>query len=180
MLREGLQRQPGIGELRYSLGLLLAEQQRPPEAALALEQAARLLPQRARAQYNLGLAASSWARPRRPRRPCRRHANWPPADPAIAYALAVFYAQQGGGTDARGRSAALQPGNLRWQRSCCSVCSDMGLDAGRSACTHSGRRQQPPLRAFSASAPGGTCRGLMLRRSPLRDDALWCSPGVAR
>ncbi len=47
---------PELGELQYSLALLLAEEQRLPEAAKALAEAARLLPTRARVQYNLGLA----------------------------------------------------------------------------------------------------------------------------
>jgi tetratricopeptide (TPR) repeat protein len=37
VLVEGLKRQPEIGELQYSLGLLLAEEQRLPEAAEALK-----------------------------------------------------------------------------------------------------------------------------------------------
>jgi hypothetical protein len=41
-----LKRIPGIGELQYSLGLLLAEDKRLAEAVTSLRKAARLLPDR--------------------------------------------------------------------------------------------------------------------------------------
>ncbi len=119
VLRDGLQRQPGIGELQYSLGLLLAEQQRLPEAADALEQAAKLLPQRARAHYNLGLARQQLGQAKPAEAALRKARELDPADPSIAYALAVFYAQQGRRADALREAEALQqlqPGNPQAQQ----------------------------------------------------------------
>ena len=114
VLREGLRREPGIGELQYSLGLLLAEQQRLPEAAEALGQAARLLPQRARAHYNLGLARQQLGQPGPAEAALRKARELDADDPAIAYALAVFYAQQGRREEALREAEALlqrQPGH---------------------------------------------------------------------
>src|SRR5262249_54293389 len=56
VLRDGLARVPDQGELHYSLGLLLAEQNRLPEAAVELTEAARLLSDRPRVHYNQALA----------------------------------------------------------------------------------------------------------------------------
>ncbi len=56
VLREGIKRTPDDGELYYSLGLLLAEDNRYPEAASKLGKAAELMPKRARVHYNHGLA----------------------------------------------------------------------------------------------------------------------------
>jgi len=56
VLREGIKRAPKEGELYYSLGLLLAEEQRYPEAATNLGKAAELMPTRTRVHYNHGLA----------------------------------------------------------------------------------------------------------------------------
>lgn len=106
--------QPGIGELQYSRGLLLAEQQRLPDAADALNTAAKLLPQRARAFYNLGLARQQLGQPKAAEAALRRARELAPTDPAIAYALVVFYAQQGRRADALREAEALQqlqPGN---------------------------------------------------------------------
>src|SRR5213080_5016610 len=47
---------PTRGELHYSLGLLLGEEERLPEAAAALGRAADLMPARARVRYNEALA----------------------------------------------------------------------------------------------------------------------------
>ena len=119
VLREGLQRQPGIGELQYSLGLLLAEQQRLSEAADALDKAAKLLPQRARAHYNLGLARQQLGQPKPAEAALRRARELDPGDPAFGYALAVFYAQQGRRADALREAEALQtllPGDPRAQQ----------------------------------------------------------------
>jgi predicted CXXCH cytochrome family protein len=59
VLREGLARAPdaaGEGELHFSLGLLLAEENRLDEAAAALTRASELVPDRPRVFTNLGLA----------------------------------------------------------------------------------------------------------------------------
>ena len=73
--------------------MLLAEENRLPEAVTVLGEAARLLPDRPRVQYNHALALQ-----RAGRRPDAEVAlltaqALAPADPAITYAIAVFYAQ---------------------------------------------------------------------------------------
>ena len=50
-----IERAPEEGELHYSLGLLLAEEERDEDAAASLGRAARLLPAHARVGYNQGL-----------------------------------------------------------------------------------------------------------------------------
>ena len=62
VLRDGIERAPGDGELHYSLGLLLAEEQRLEEAADSLGRAAALIPARARVAYNHGLALETLGR----------------------------------------------------------------------------------------------------------------------
>jgi len=56
VLRGGIERVPDEGELHYSLGLLLAEEERMREAVAELKLASELLPGRARVHHNLGLA----------------------------------------------------------------------------------------------------------------------------
>jgi predicted CXXCH cytochrome family protein len=55
LLRTGIEYAPEEGELYYSLGLLLAEEQRFEQAAEALDDAAKRLPKRLRVHYNHGL-----------------------------------------------------------------------------------------------------------------------------
>jgi predicted CXXCH cytochrome family protein len=55
VLRSGLQRTPDNADLRYSLALLLAEENRYPEAIAEMEKVTKLTPPRPRAFYNLGL-----------------------------------------------------------------------------------------------------------------------------
>lgn len=93
VLKEGLQRQPAIGELQYSLGLVLAEDKRIEEAAAALATAAKLLPERARVHYNLGLALQQLGRRQPAEAALLQAQKLDPRDPALCYALAVFYAQ---------------------------------------------------------------------------------------
>ena len=95
MLKEGLQRQPAIGELQYSLGLVLAEDKRIEEAAAALAKAAKLLPERARVHYNLGLALQQLGRRQPAEAALLQAQRLDPRDPALCYALAIFYAQGG-------------------------------------------------------------------------------------
>jgi predicted CXXCH cytochrome family protein len=95
VLRQGIERAPDQGELHYSLGLLLAEEKRLEEASEALGRAAALLPARARAHYNHGLALQQLGRRSEARAALLRARQIDPRDPTIAYALAVFYAQQG-------------------------------------------------------------------------------------
>lgn len=56
VLAAGVEGLPNDGELRYSYGLLLAEEERWDEAGTQLSRAAGLLPRRGRVQYNAGLA----------------------------------------------------------------------------------------------------------------------------
>ena len=62
VLRDGIDRVPDDGELHYSLGLLLAEEQRLDEAAERLGQAVALIPDRVRVAYNHGLALETLGR----------------------------------------------------------------------------------------------------------------------
>jgi Flp pilus assembly protein TadD len=95
VLKEGLQRVPGIGELQYSLGLLLAEEKRLPEAAAALGKAAQLMPERARVHYNLGLAQQQLGRREAAQAALLTAQRLEPRDAATAHALAILYAQHG-------------------------------------------------------------------------------------
>ncbi len=92
-LRDGLARLPDDGHLHYSLGLLLAEEKRMPEAITAATKAGTLLPNDARIFYNLGLML-------------QRQGQLPAAEAALAkaralgdmdatYALALLYVKQG-------------------------------------------------------------------------------------
>jgi Flp pilus assembly protein TadD len=94
VLREGIARTPGEGELYYSLGLLLAEDKRLAEAADALATAARLIPGRARVRYNLGLALDRLSRDRDAEAALLQAFQLDPRDSDIAYAITVFYAQR--------------------------------------------------------------------------------------
>jgi tetratricopeptide (TPR) repeat protein len=102
VLKEGLKREPGIGELQYALGLLLAEQGRLDEAAGVLAKAAQRMPQRARVHYNLGLALQQLGRSRAAEQALLSAQRLDPLSVESADALAVFYAQH------RQRSQALE------------------------------------------------------------------------
>jgi tetratricopeptide (TPR) repeat protein len=95
VLREGIERAPDEGELHYSLGLLLAEEKRLEEAEGALGRAATLLPDRARVHYNHGLALQQLGRRSEARAALRQARGIDPRDAGIAYAVAIFYVQQG-------------------------------------------------------------------------------------
>ena len=84
---------PGPGELRYSLGLLLAEQNCLPDAAGELSEAARLLPDRMRVHYNHGLALQRLGRRSEAEVALLKAQSLAPSDRAVIYALVVFYAQ---------------------------------------------------------------------------------------
>lgn len=62
LLQDGITRAPDEGELHYSLGLLLAEEQRFEDAVKSLARAADLIPTRARVRYNYGLALQQLGR----------------------------------------------------------------------------------------------------------------------
>src|SRR5260370_38080374 len=93
VLRDGLTRVPAEGELHYSLGLLLAEQNRLPEAAAELNEAARLLPDRPRVHYNHGLALQRLGRRSEAEVALLKAQSVAPSDRAVIFAIAVFYAQ---------------------------------------------------------------------------------------
>jgi Flp pilus assembly protein TadD len=93
VLRDGLTRVPAQGELLYSLGLLLADQNRLPEAAAELNEASRLLPDRPRVHYNHGLALQRLGRRSEAEVALLKAQSVAPSDRAVIYAIAVFYAQ---------------------------------------------------------------------------------------
>lgn len=94
VLVEGLKRLPQLGELQYSLGLLLAEDpKRMSESAEALARAAKLLPARADVHYNLGLALDVLGRNAPAERALLQSQRLDPNDPQTAYALAIFYSK---------------------------------------------------------------------------------------
>jgi predicted CXXCH cytochrome family protein len=119
VLTEGLQRRPQIGELQYSLGLLLAEENRLPEAVAALEQAARLMPKRPRVHYNLGLALQKTERLTHAASALEAAFALNMQDAAPAQALAILFAQRGDRTKALRWAqtwVALAPSDPRAQR----------------------------------------------------------------
>jgi len=95
VLREGIARVPeGAGELHYSLGLLLAEEERLAEAAEELRAAVVQLPGRARVRYNHGLALQRLGRHAEAEAALLAAHQLGTHDPSIANALAILYAQQ--------------------------------------------------------------------------------------
>jgi tetratricopeptide (TPR) repeat protein len=98
VLREGIRRAPeegsDKGELHYSLGLLLAEEQRLEEADRHLALAAELLPGRARVRYNRALLLQRLGRDAQAEEVLLEARELARSDPNILYALAVFYAQR--------------------------------------------------------------------------------------
>jgi predicted CXXCH cytochrome family protein len=96
VLADGLKRLPELGELQYSLGLLLAEDPgRMKESAEALTRAAKLLPTRSDVHYNLGLALEVLGQNASAEQALLQSQRLNPNDPQIAYALAIFYSKTG-------------------------------------------------------------------------------------
>ncbi len=93
VLREGINRATKEGELYYSLGLLLAEEKRYPEAASNLEKAAELMPNRARVHYNHGLALQTLGRRSSAETALLKAHRLSENDPSVLHALAIFYIQ---------------------------------------------------------------------------------------
>lgn len=93
-LRQAIQIAPQDGELHYSLGLLLAEEKRLPEATQALGKASELLPQRARIHYNYALALQSQQKRQLAEQAFLKAKKIEPQNPDFLYALALFYLQQ--------------------------------------------------------------------------------------
>ena len=81
--------------MQYSLGLLLAEERRLPEAAAALSRAAKLIPGRARIRYNLGLAQQHLGQRKTAEASLLEAQRLDPRDAVVPHALAILYAQGG-------------------------------------------------------------------------------------
>jgi tetratricopeptide (TPR) repeat protein len=94
LLAEATGQDPENGEAWYSLGLLLAEQEKFREAADALGEAARRLP-RARVHYNHGVALQKIGALAQAEDALLSGHRMAEDDPAILHALAVLYAQRG-------------------------------------------------------------------------------------
>jgi tetratricopeptide (TPR) repeat protein len=94
VLRQGLQVAPEEeGELLYSLGLLLAEEQRLEEAAEILRQASTRLPRRVRVHYNYGLTLQHLGRREAAETALRTAHQIEPTDADVLQALTIFYVQ---------------------------------------------------------------------------------------
>jgi Flp pilus assembly protein TadD len=93
VLREGIKRVPNEGELYYSLGLLLAEENRYPEAANNLGRAAELMPKNEHAHYNYGLALQHLGRRSGAEIALLKAYRLSRSDPSMLQALAIFYIQ---------------------------------------------------------------------------------------
>jgi tetratricopeptide (TPR) repeat protein len=96
MFRDALERAVPAdrGELHYSLGLLLAEQERLEEAVMYLEKAADSLPRRGRVRYNYALALQHLGRDTEAEIEMLKAHSSDPTEPGIVNALAVFYIQR--------------------------------------------------------------------------------------
>jgi Flp pilus assembly protein TadD len=94
-LREVVTQHPDFYEIKYSLGLLLAEKERYAEAAVFMEEASTGLPQRSRIQYNLGLLLQKLGRDTEDESALKRALALEANNPDYLYALAVFYLQRG-------------------------------------------------------------------------------------
>jgi predicted Zn-dependent protease len=92
LLRQALKWHPGHAELNYSLGLLLAELKRMPEATAALEKAARSSGA-PRMRYNYALALMQTGRAAEAEVELLSAAAGAPDDPAIPQALLSLYMQ---------------------------------------------------------------------------------------
>ncbi|MEE8262076.1 MAG: tetratricopeptide repeat protein [Gammaproteobacteria bacterium] len=93
VLRDGIKRAPKEGELYYSLGLLLAEGQRYPEAATNLGKAGELMPARVRVHYNHGLALQHLGRRFGAETALLKAYRLDKNDPSVIQALAILYIQ---------------------------------------------------------------------------------------
>jgi tetratricopeptide (TPR) repeat protein len=91
LLREILVAYPEMHEVAYSLGLLLAELKRYPEATVFLQQASEGIPERARIHYNLGLAQQYLGRNSEAERALCAAVDLEPEDLGFLYALADHY-----------------------------------------------------------------------------------------
>ena len=91
LLREVAASHPELHEVQYSLGLLLAEEQKYAEAANYLKQAARGMPDRARIHYNLGLLLQQLKQDSDAEASLLKAQELAPDNLDYLYALADFY-----------------------------------------------------------------------------------------
>lgn len=91
---EAIERAPGERELQYSLGLLLAEEERLEDSLRALGEAVRVLPEHARVHYNYGLALQQLGRLEEAEAAMLNAHRLDSVDPDVLQALVAFYAQQ--------------------------------------------------------------------------------------
>jgi predicted CXXCH cytochrome family protein len=91
VLKEGLARSPGVGEMQYAMGLLQAQDGGGKSALGALKKAALLMPGRARVQYNLALAYQQSGQSKAAEDALKLAAQLDDRDPDVIYALAAFY-----------------------------------------------------------------------------------------
>jgi tetratricopeptide (TPR) repeat protein len=98
LFREIIRQEPEMAEPQYSLGLLLAEdEKRLAEAAEFLGKAAELSPENARIHYNYGLALQKLGRMDEAEAALKRaldKGKTTPAAPQFLYALAILYRQE--------------------------------------------------------------------------------------
>ena len=102
VLRSGLEDLPQEGELHYSLGLLLAQKGDRSGSAAALGEAASLMPDRPRVQYNHGLAEQHLGHVERAAAAFQKASEMEPLNPTFLRALTILYAQNGRWLEADG------------------------------------------------------------------------------
>jgi len=115
LLREVLAAQPGMHDVEYSLGLLLAEMKRYDEAAVYLEKASKGIPAQGRIHYNLGLLFQQLKQDSEAEAELLKALEIEPVNTDYLYALADHYLKRGELAKAKSlaeRMIALQP-NLR-------------------------------------------------------------------
>jgi tetratricopeptide (TPR) repeat protein len=95
VLTQGLQRIPDGGDLHHALGLLRIRQRRLPEALVALQRAANLMPDRARYVYVFAVALNSAGRVREALEELSRAHERHPGDREILVALATVNRDNG-------------------------------------------------------------------------------------
>ncbi|MBC2745320.1 MAG: tetratricopeptide repeat protein [Desulfosarcina sp.] len=91
LLRDVVDEHPNLYEIKYSLGLLLAEKKAFDAAVIYLGDAAAGLPQRTRIQYNLALLLKRLNRKVEAETALNRALTVDPSNPDYLYALAVLY-----------------------------------------------------------------------------------------
>ena len=91
LLRQVVQEHPDLHEIKYSLGLLLAEKKEYEEAVVYIDDAASALPQRDRIQYNLSLLLKQLNRNEEAESALNRALLTDPKNPDYLYALAILY-----------------------------------------------------------------------------------------